>query len=75
MANNKVQLANGTVLIDLTDATATASEVLSGYTAYGADGNKITGSYVPSSILVTEDIDANGGTIVDITTTGDTLSL
>lgn len=44
MANNKVQLANGTVLIDLTDTTATASDVLSGEYFYDAAGVKTEGS-------------------------------
>lgn len=34
----------GTTLVDMTDATATAETVLAGYTAYGADGNLITGT-------------------------------
>lgn len=38
MANNKVQLADGTTLIDLTGTTASASTILTGYGAFGADG-------------------------------------
>ena len=47
MANtyvNKVQLADGTSLIDISDTTATADKILTGYTAYGADGSKLTGT-------------------------------
>ena len=42
--NNKVQLADGTVLIDLTDTTATAARILQGYGAYGADGAWMAGN-------------------------------
>lgn len=38
MANNKVQLADGTVLLDLTDTTAAASDVASGKYFYTAAG-------------------------------------
>jgi hypothetical protein len=52
MANNpyvnKVVYGNNT-LIDLTDATATADKILQGYTAYGADGQKLTGTATASS--------------------------
>lgn len=34
----------GNTIVDMTDATATAETVLAGYTAYGADGNLITGT-------------------------------
>lgn len=48
MANNpyvnKVQLADGTSLIDISDTTATADKILQGYTAYSASGQKITGT-------------------------------
>lgn len=48
MANNpyvnKVELADGTSLIDISDTTATADKILQGYTAYGADGSKLTGT-------------------------------
>ena len=44
MANNKVQLANGTVLIDLTDTTATASDVALGSYFYDAAGVKQVGT-------------------------------
>ena len=42
-AVNKVIYGNRT-LIDISDTTATAQTILTGYTAYGADGNKITGA-------------------------------
>lgn len=41
---NKVALANGTVLIDLTSDTVTASSVLAGVTAHDKSGAKITGT-------------------------------
>lgn len=44
MANNKVQLANGTVLIDLTDTTATASDVVTGSFFYDKAGIKREGT-------------------------------
>lgn len=46
MANSKVQLSDGTVLIDLTSDTVTSSGLLSGYTATAADGSKIQGSVI-----------------------------
>lgn len=44
MANSKVVLSNGTVLIDLTADTVDASHLLDGYTAHGANGEAVTGS-------------------------------
>lgn len=41
---NKVALANGTVLIDLTSDTVTAGSVLAGVTAHDKSGAKITGT-------------------------------
>ena len=43
MAVAKV-VVNGNAIVDMTDATATADKILSPYTAYGADGEKITGT-------------------------------
>ena len=60
MANtyvNKVQLADGTSLIDISDTTATADKILSGYTAYGADGSKLTGTATGGGGSVTQDQD------------------
>ena len=45
MGVNKVVYAGQTV-VDMTDATATADTVLAGYTAYGADGERIVGTAV-----------------------------
>ena len=42
MGVNKIDFGN-TTLIDLTDATATGSKILSGYTAYGKEGELMTG--------------------------------
>lgn len=48
MANNpyvnKVQLADGTSLIDLTSDTVTADKLMQGYTAHDASGTIITGT-------------------------------
>lgn len=62
MANaykNKV-VYGGNTLIDLTDATATASDVLSGKTAYGATGQKLTGTIASKS---SSDLTASGATV------------
>lgn len=44
MANNKVQLADGSVLIDITDTTAVAEDVKAGKAFYGANGAKVVGT-------------------------------
>lgn len=44
MANNKVQLSDGTVLLDLTGDTVTPEKLLSGVTAHDAAGNRIVGT-------------------------------
>jgi hypothetical protein len=43
MAVNIVNV-NGEDIVNLTDATATADKILSGYTAYGSTGAKLTGT-------------------------------
>ena len=53
MAVSKVIL-NDTVLIDVTQDTVTANNLLSGYTATGADGVGIIGAYVPAVIDLQE---------------------
>lgn len=71
MANNKVVLSDGTVLIDLTSDTVEASYLLAGYTAHDRSGTVITGSCdydadtsdataVASEILATKTAYANG---------------
>lgn len=50
MANNKVVLADGTALIDLTDSTISADTVRAGYIGYDKAGVKITGAYTPGSV-------------------------
>ena len=44
MANNKVELSTGEVLIDLTSDTVTASNLLAGETAHDRSGNSVTGT-------------------------------
>lgn len=44
MANNKVQLSDGTVLLDLTGDTVTPEKLMAGVTAHDAAGNPIVGS-------------------------------
>lgn len=75
MANNKVQLGDGTVLIDLTGDTVTAATLSSGITAHDASGQQITGTAMtcsfsadgmfqyPSTVVVPNTVTAlNGGT-------------
>jgi len=50
-AVNKV-IYDGTTLIDISDTTATAQTILTGYSAYGADGKKISGLAQPFNGLV-----------------------
>lgn len=53
MANNKVQLSDGTVLLDLTGDTVTPQTLLSGATAHNAAGEKISGSVVTAPASTT----------------------
>ena len=74
MANNpyvnKVQKADGTVLIDISDTTAVASDVASGKCFYTADGAKVQGTATgggTGAISVVDTPDSHGGTIRTIT--------
>lgn len=69
-AVNKVQLANGTVLMDTSSVTVDAEHLVSGYTALDASGQLITGTAEisgGSAIVVTETPDSHGGTVMEIT--------
>lgn len=55
MANNKVMLADGTVLMDVSGVSVTAATLAAGETAMGADGSIIVG-----------EMDASGGGNTDI---------
>lgn len=44
MANSKIVLSTGEVLIDLTNDTVEASKLLAGFTAHGPDGEPVTGT-------------------------------
>ncbi len=61
MATAKVTV-NGNTILDLTDATATADKILAPYTAYGADGSKLTGTARSASGVkyIYTDIDGDG---------------
>ena len=64
MANNpyvnKVDLADGTTLIDLTSDTVTAGSMLSGITAHGKDGSHLTGNIQTKT---SSDMTVSGGTV------------
>ena len=63
MANtyvNKVQLADGTVLLDVSSDTVAADKVLYGYTAHKADGSTVTGNIATKT---SSDMTVNGGTV------------
>lgn len=67
MANeyvNKV-LFGGQTVMDITDTTATHDKVLTGYSAYGADGSLMSGD--AANLVMTETLDPHGGTVLTIT--------
>ena len=55
MANSKIVLSDGTVLMDLTGDTVEARKLLKGYTAHGADGEPVEGA-------CEFDVDSSGAT-------------
>ncbi len=69
MANNKVQLSDGTVLLDLTKDTVSSQTLLSGVTAHNAAGDPIVGAATAGGITnfpTIEEVRANW-TAVDLT--------
>ena len=56
MANNKVQLSDGTTLMDLTQDTVTPQTLLSGATAHNAAGEPISGAVAPVRYDVAQDL-------------------
>lgn len=56
MANNKIQLANGEVLIDLTGDTVTPESLETGITAHNAAGEQITGTRSVNSLDTSTDL-------------------
>lgn len=64
---NKVQLADGTTVIDISDSTAAASDVAQGKYFYTAAGEKVQGTATGGgAIVVTTETDVGGGTITHI---------
>lgn len=53
MAVSKVIL-NGTTLIDVTQDTVASNNLLLGFTATGADGESVSGAYIPEVIDLQE---------------------
>lgn len=49
MANNRIELGDGTILMDLTEDTVTRETLVKGSVAHDSAGNKIEGSFDPDS--------------------------
>lgn len=62
MAFSKITV-NGVTNMDVTDTTATADKILSGYGCIGADGEWIDGSYVTPTPRTASDVTVSGATV------------
>ena len=51
-------IINGTTRFDITSDTVASSNLLSGYTAHGADGNEITGVMEETTALTAQQIES-----------------
>lgn len=67
MPNNKVQLSDGTVLMDTSGVTVTPEVLMQGYTALDKTGAQITGTATAGGAIVIEEDDEHGGKVVHIT--------
>ena len=67
MPNNKVQLSDGTVLMDTSGVTVTPEVLMQGYTALDKTGAQITGTATAGGVIVVEEDDEHGGKVVHIT--------
>ena len=75
MAINKVEYY-GNTLVDLTDTTATADKILTGYGAYGADGEWMDGTASGGSTGTLRSVKFNASTSTSTTSTySDTLDV
>ncbi len=73
MPNNKVQLSDGTVLMDTSGVTVAPGVLLKGYTALDKTGTLITGTAESGGVVVVEEDDEHGGKVVHIT--GETVKM
>lgn len=64
MSVNKVQLANGETIIDISDSTVTPETLAEGVIAYNAAGERIVGTMKQGSQVTVTD-DENGNVMVD----------
>lgn len=71
MANSKIQLSNGVVLLDLTGDTVAADKLLSGATAHDKTGAQITGTLTFATVYTGSgappaDLGADGDIYLDM---------
>lgn len=66
MANNKVQLSDGTVLIDLTSDTVAPDKLLGGITAHDRSGSPVVGNVTFATVYT-----GSGAPPADLGTDGD----
>lgn len=65
MANSRIQLADGTVLLDISGDTVSAGAMLYGITAHDSSGTLVTGTlFSVGSLWATEDASANPASVL-----------